>query len=128
MKAEGITPEQAESNEEDPSPSLFSVEKCLLTLTQGAGESSLSTSQDPVECSLPMSQTSNSRNEADVLTNTWSNQDGVQDLSFESIKVSEISELMDFPSRVHSLKIEECDDLEFIPQGATKSSFPIYYL
>ncbi|XP_075643526.1 putative disease resistance protein RGA1 [Castanea sativa] len=172
LTAKGITPEQHESNEEDPSPSLFSEDNSSLP-TQGAGGSS-----------LPMSQTPNSRNEADVLTNTWSNQDGAQDLSlqnahcptqgpvpsssvikkskeiseteesgeceeetdadiettltakgitpeqqqdlsFGSIKVSEISELMDLPTRVHSLKIEGCDDLEFIPEGVMSSELSL---
>ena len=35
--------------------------------------------------------------------------------SFESMRVSKVSELIKFPSQLHSLKIEGCDDLEFIP-------------
>ena len=54
-------------------------------------------------------------NEADVLSDTWSNS------SFESMKVSEISELMALPMPLHSLKIEGCDILRSIPESVIKS-------
>nr|POF02744.1 putative disease resistance protein [Quercus suber] len=41
--------------------------------------------------------------------------------SFESMRVSKVSELIKLPSRLHSLKIEGCDDLEFIPEGVIGS-------
>uniref|UniRef100_A0A2N9FNK1 R13L1/DRL21-like LRR repeat region domain-containing protein n=1 Tax=Fagus sylvatica TaxID=28930 RepID=A0A2N9FNK1_FAGSY len=48
-------------------------------------------------------------------------QGGLQDLSsFESIKVSEISQLMKLPVRLDSLKIEGCDSLELIPEQNCK--------
>ena len=53
--------------------------------------------------------------EADVLSDTWSNS------SFESMKVSEISELMALPMPLHSLKIEGCDILRSIPESVIKS-------
>ena len=51
--------------------------------------------------------------EADVLSDTWSNS------SFESMKVSEISELMALLTPLHSLKIEGCDNLTEIPMSVT---------
>nr|POE64027.1 putative disease resistance rpp13-like protein 1 [Quercus suber] len=66
------------------------------------------------ESSLPMT-TPNIRDEADVPTNNWSNQGRRQGLlSFKSVKVSGISQLMGVTG-LDSLKIEGCDALEFIP-------------
>ena len=66
------------------------------------------------ESSLPMT-TPNIRDEADVPTNNWSNQGRQQGLlSFKSVKVSGISQLMGVTG-LDSLKIEGCDALEFIP-------------
>ena len=53
--------------------------------------------------------------EADVLSDTWSNS------SFESMKVSEISELMALLTPLHSLKIEGCDNLTFIPKSVIEN-------
>ena len=41
--------------------------------------------------------------------------------SLESMIVSKVSELIKLPSRLHCLKIEGCDDLEFIPEGVMGS-------
>ena len=41
--------------------------------------------------------------------------------SLESMRVSKVSELIKLPSRLHCLKIEGCDDLEFIPEGVMGS-------
>ena len=53
--------------------------------------------------------------EDDVLSDTGCNS------SFESMKVSEISESMALPTPLHSLKIEGCDDLTRIPESVTKN-------
>nr|XP_023897536.1 putative disease resistance protein At3g14460 [Quercus suber]POE54591.1 putative disease resistance protein [Quercus suber] len=72
--------------------------------------------QDAVESSLPVSQTLNLRDTADDPTNTRP-QDGPQDLSFKSMKVSGILQLIELPEGLHSLRIEGCDALEEIPEG-----------
>ncbi|XP_050283529.1 putative disease resistance protein At3g14460 isoform X2 [Quercus robur] len=98
-------------------------------MTQAATESSLPMTQGAAESSLPTTQTPNIRNEADVPINTQSNQDSLQDLfSFKSLKVSEISQLRKLPMGLHSLKIEGCDALEFIPEQVMVSNPPIQHL
>ena len=125
-ETKGSILEQEESTKEDPS-SLLSEEKSLLPSTQDASESSLPlpedstksllpTSQDAVESSLPVSQTLNLGDKADDPTNTRP-QDGPQDLSFKSMKVSGILQLIELPEGLHSLRIEGCDALEKIPEG-----------
>ena len=119
--------EQEEYTIEDPS-SRFLEEKSLLPPTQDASESSLPQHQDPaksllptthdaVETSLPVSQTPNFKEKADDSTNAWSNPDGPQYLSFKSMKVSGILQLIELPEGLHSLSIEGCDALEDIPEG-----------
>uniref|UniRef100_A0A2N9FP73 NB-ARC domain-containing protein n=1 Tax=Fagus sylvatica TaxID=28930 RepID=A0A2N9FP73_FAGSY len=85
-----------------------------LPITLSATEYSLPITQGATEYSLPITQGATESTEDDVRNNTWSNQDGLQDLSFESIKVSRMSQLMGLTG-IHSLKIEGCDALEFIP-------------
>nr|POF11749.1 putative disease resistance rpp13-like protein 1 [Quercus suber] len=98
-------------------------------ITQAATESSLPMTQGAAESSLPTTQTPNIRNEADVPINTQSNQDSLQDLfSFKSLKVSEISQLRKLPMGLHSLKIEGCDALEFIPEQVMVCNPPIQHL
>ncbi|KAF3945678.1 hypothetical protein CMV_027967 [Castanea mollissima] len=100
-----------------------------LAMTQAATESSLPMTQGAAESSLPTTQTPNIRNEADVPINTQSNQDSLQDLfSFKSLKVSEISQLRKLPMGLHSLKIEGCDALEFIPEQVMVCNPPIQHL
>lgn len=125
-ETKGSVLEQEESTKEDPS-SLLSEEKSLLPPTQDASESSLPlpedstksllpTTQDAVESSLPVSQTLNLRDKVDNPTNTKP-QDGPHDLSFKSMKVSGILQLIELPEGLHSLRIEGCDALEEIPEG-----------
>nr|POE60574.1 aaa-atpase asd, mitochondrial [Quercus suber] len=98
-------------------------------MTQAATESSLPMTRGAAESSLPTGQTPNIRNEADVPINTQSNQDSLQDLfSFKSLKVSEISQLRKLPMGLHSLKIERCDALEFIPEQVMVCSPPVQHL
>ncbi|KAL4600848.1 hypothetical protein ACB092_11G229300 [Castanea dentata] len=100
-----------------------------LAMTQAATESSLPMTQGAAESSLPTTQTPNIRNEADVPIKTQSNQDSLQDLfSFKSLKVSEISQLRKLPMGLHSLKIEGCDALEFIPEQVMVCNPPIQHL
>ena len=69
-----------------------------------------------------MTKTPEISDETDVLTNHQSNQDGAQDVfSFQRMKVSEISQLLELPKNLHSLKIEGCDVLENIPEEVTAS-------
>ncbi|XP_050283511.1 putative disease resistance protein At3g14460 isoform X3 [Quercus robur] len=104
-------------------------EKSSFPLTQGAAESLLPSAEGVVDTSVPttqatlnkklkeMSETKESgeSEEADVLSDTWSNS------SFESMKVSEISELMALLTPLHSLKIDGCDNLTFIPKSVIKN-------
>ncbi|XP_030963497.1 putative disease resistance protein At3g14460 [Quercus lobata] len=80
---------------------------------EGATESSLPKTGG-AKSSLHM--TPNIEDEADLPSNNWSNQDALQELSsFKSMKVSDVSELMEVTG-LHSLEIEGCDALEFIPE------------
>ena len=94
----------------------------------GVGSSFPMTEDVAAEFSLHMTQTPNIRNEADFPTNNWSNQDARQDLSsFKSKKVSGISELMEVTG-LHSLKIDGCDALEFIPEEVMDSNTSLQHL
>ncbi|KAK4592063.1 hypothetical protein RGQ29_016520 [Quercus rubra] len=85
-----------------------------LPITQAAMESSLLRTQGALESSLPMMQVATESDETVVPNSIWSNQDGLQDLPFESMKVSRMSQLMGLTG-LHSLKIEGCDALESMP-------------
>ena len=88
-------------------------EQMIVFKYEGTTESSLPKS-GATESSLHM--TPNIEDEADLPSNNWSNQDALQELSsFKSMKVSDVSELMEVTG-LHSLKIEGCDALEFIPE------------
>ena len=88
-------------------------EQMIVFKYEGTTESSLPKSGG-AESSLHM--TPNIEDGADLPSNNWSNQDALQELSsFKSMKVSDVSELMEVTG-LHSLKIEGCDALEFIPE------------
>ena len=97
---------------------------CIWNCEKRIKEWSLPKTQSAGKSELLMTQTSFLGDETDALTTTLSSQDGLQDLSsFESMKVSEIPQLMNLPKRLHSLKIEGCHALEFIPQQVMTSPF-----
>ncbi|KAK4590312.1 hypothetical protein RGQ29_020743 [Quercus rubra] len=108
--------------------SSFAEAGISLPTTQGATESSSAAA----ECSLPTTRgasesssfmtTPDTNDEIDFPTNNWSNEDVMQDgSSVESMKVSEISQLLELPKRLCSLKIEGCEGLEDIPEEAMAS-------
>ncbi|XP_030966669.1 uncharacterized protein LOC115987288 isoform X3 [Quercus lobata] len=107
---EGTKVEQKEVNVEDPLPSPFPEGKSSSPSTQNATTASFPTTEGFTEA-----EESRDSAEDDVLSDTWSNS------SFESMKVSEISELMALPTPLHSLKIEGCDDLTSIPESVIKN-------
>ena len=81
----------------------FSEQMTIFT-SEGVVESLLPMTEGATECLVTQTQTSN-------------NQDGMQGLSsFESMKVSKISQLLELPLGLQNLKIEGCDTLEFIPK------------
>nr|POF27467.1 putative disease resistance protein [Quercus suber] len=81
----------------------FSKKMTIFT-SEGVVESSSPMTEGATECPVTQTQTSN-------------NQDGMQGLSsFESMKVSEISQLLELLLGLQNLKIEGCDTLEFIPK------------
>ena len=100
----------------------FSEQGTLLT-REGAAELSMTMTQGAAQSLLPMTQTPNFRDKADDPPNTWSSQDGLQDLSsFEIVKVSEISQLTELPMGLRRLKIEGCDALENLPEGVMENN------
>ena len=100
----------------------FSEQGTVLT-REGAAELSMTMTQGAAQSLLPMTQTPNFRDKADDPPNTWSSQDGLQDLSsFEIVKVSEISQLTELPTGLRRLKIEGCDALENLPEGVMENN------
>ncbi|KAL0007030.1 hypothetical protein SO802_008532 [Lithocarpus litseifolius] len=89
------------------------LEQMIVFKYEGATESSLPKTGG-AESSLHT--TPDIGDEADLPSNNWPNQDALQEpSSFKSMKVSDVSELMEVTG-LHSLKIEGCDALEFIPE------------
>ena len=92
----------------------FSEQMTIFTF-KGVVESSLPMTKGAIECLV--TQTPNVRDEANFPAKPPHNQDGMQGLSsFESMKVSEISQLLELPLGLQNLKIEGCDTLELIPE------------
>uniref|UniRef100_A0A2N9GIS6 R13L1/DRL21-like LRR repeat region domain-containing protein n=1 Tax=Fagus sylvatica TaxID=28930 RepID=A0A2N9GIS6_FAGSY len=106
--------------------SLQGIANSSFPMTVGGVGSSFPMTEDvAAEFSLHMTQTPNIRNEADVPTNNWSNQDARQDLSsFKARSCDSLETLpLDIFPMLRSLSIWDCPNLESLtmPKGIPKN-------